>query len=40
MGWRNSEFNTKIGEEIVTLIMRKVDVNSLLCKLDLLRRMR
>lgn len=40
MGWRRSEFSTRMGEEIVTLIMRKVDVSSLLCRLDLLRRMR
>lgn len=40
MGWRRSEFNTKMGEEIVTLIMRKVDVSSLLCRLVLSRRIR
>lgn len=40
MGWRSREFNTRIGEEIVTLITRKVDVDSLLCKLELLRRVK
>lgn len=38
MGWRSSEFSTRIGDEIVTLITRKVDVDSLLCKLVPLRR--
>jgi hypothetical protein len=37
MGWRKSKFRTKIGEDIATLTMRKVDLNSLLCKLILWR---
>jgi hypothetical protein len=40
MGWRNKEFSIKMGEEIVTLMTRNVDVDSLLCKLELLRRVR
>jgi hypothetical protein len=42
MGWRSSKFSTKRGEEIVALRTRKVDVNvdSLLCELELLKRVR
>jgi hypothetical protein len=40
MGWRRSKFSNKIGEDIVTLTVRKMDLNSLLCKLALWRLVR
>jgi hypothetical protein len=40
MGWRRSRFSARRGEEIVTLTARIVDVNSLLCKFELLRQMK
>ena len=40
MGWRRSKFTNRIGEDIVTLTARKVDLNSLLCKPALWRLVR
>ena len=37
MGWRRSRFSAKMGEETVTLMARRTDADSLLCRSEPLR---